>query len=87
MPKSNRDFHKRAVGQAYFDISQAIQRIDPLYQQFLPVHPEIAEILGQCLQAWGLSLIMIDNFVKVSWDIDQPDYDSWRNKSERKEDE
>jgi hypothetical protein len=85
MPKSNRDFMKRDIARAYYNIQLSIDRLVPMYNLFNPVHPELGEMLQSLIDGLFMCQEVIKAFIKQAWGIEEPNILGWINSEHLKE--
>ena len=70
MPKNIRDVLKRNVAQSLNNSAKSILDLNVIYDEFLPVHPEQAAVLGQAMMEIAHAREVTLLFVKQAWELD-----------------
>lgn len=67
MPKTKRDYLKKALAQAYHDLERGLERIQQVYEPFSEQHPQHAEMLALIGQNVLMSQAFILDFWAKAW--------------------
>jgi hypothetical protein len=61
-----------------YDTVIAKQHVQEVYDIFLPVHPELAEPLQQCLEGYDIIAEIIKGFAQTAWGKEEINWEGWR---------
>lgn len=78
MPKTKRDYLKRHLAHAMYDTMIAMHHVGAVFDAFAPVHPELAEPLGQCIQGYEVIAEVIKSFAQKAWEKEEVNWEGWR---------
>ena len=71
MPKNIRDVLKRNAAQALNNSAKVILDVNTIYDEFLPVHPEMATKLGMIMIQTAQLREALVEFCKEAWYLDE----------------
>lgn len=77
MPKTHRQQIQRKLAQSYINTNWAASYIKDVYDEYLPVHPEQAEILLAVLESYKGICDLIEIFAKETSGHIDIDWQAW----------
>ncbi len=77
MPKTHRDLIHRKLAQAYININWAATYLLELHNEFMPIHPELGEMLKVVLEGLDIQTDILTMFGKEISGMENIDWQAW----------